>query len=254
MEFIEILEKYERQENSNRVPKSLVKVEFEEQRSFVYLCDIENVVEGDVVTVEGRLEEQTGIVTKVLTSFKTPHYDMKWVESVVDRDISGTYYKMNNDVVSFDSLLNVEKFVSLYIQSKYKENKAYGDENVEIDLSDLKNSEVFDREIIKERGMEIFKNEGVQFISLNNGVGKAIVRGNCWYEIDFKYNKGKITYLVCECPYVEPCKHTYALLLKLKEILPKVNKKGIGENFVMCQKDCFNYIMRYAKGTVSVGL
>ena len=250
----ELLDKYDEKVNENREPKSLVKIRFEDNREFVYLCDVEGISEGDAVTVEGALKDQVGIVQKVLTSFRIPNFEMKWVESILDTDISGKYLKLGKDVVSFDSKLTVDKFVNLYVQSKYKNKKAYGDENVDIVLKDLNDCELFDREIIKERGKELFKADAVEYICFNNGVGKAIVRGSEWYEIDFKYQDGKITYLVCECPYFEPCKHEYAFLLKFKELIKEFDKYNDFGNFVMCKNDCFNYIMRFAKGEVVVGL
>lgn len=250
----ELLDKYDERVDEKRVPISLVKVAFADGRALSYLCDIENIKQGDVVTVEGKLEDETGVVEKVLTAFRVPRYEMRWVESVVDRDVSGNYFRVENDMISFNSALTVDKFVALCMRQKYKNDTAYGDNNVEIDVFDAQNCELFDREVIKERGREIYKDDGVEFISLQNGVGKAIVFGNDWYELDFRYENGKITYLVCECPYFDACKHEYAFLLKFKEVLEKIKERTNTENFVVINSDCFNNIMRFAKGEVSIGL
>ena len=250
----ELLDKYDEKVDEKRIPTSLVKVKFTGERAFSYLCDIDTIKKGDVVTVEGKLESEIGVVEQVLTAFRVPKFEMRWIESVVNRDVSGKYIRSENDIISFNSALTVDKFVALCMRKKYKNNTAYGENNVEIDVRDAQNSELFDREIIKERGREIYKNDGVEFISLQNGAGKAIVNGNDWYELDFRYENGKITYLVCECPYFDACKHEYAFLLKFKEILEKIKERTNTENFVVINSDCFNYIMRFAKGEVSIGL
>ncbi len=250
----ELLDKYDERVDKNRVPTSLVKVNFAGDHSLCYLCDIDAIKKGDVVTVEGKLEDVTGVVENVLTSFKIPKFEMRWIESIVDNDISGKYFRLENDMISFNSALTVEKFVALYMRKKYKENTAYGENNVEISVCDAQNCELFDREVIKERGREIYKDDGVEFIWLQNGVGKVIVYGNDYYELDFRYENGKITYLVCECPYFDACKHEYAFLLKFKEILEKIKERTDTENFVVVNNDCFNFIMCCAKGEVSMGL
>ena len=255
--FNEVIEEIEQKENENRVPKNLVKVRFEDDLSLIYFSDLPEIQVGDVVTVDGKMENKIAVVTKVLTSFKKPKFDMKWIVAKIDNDISGRYFKMEDDVVSLDNTLTVDKFMNIYTGVNYKENIAVGEDDIELDLEKFEESELFDDESVKLRGQSLYKNNYVSFISLNNGVGKAVVRSsnlNDWYEIDFRYKNGIITYLACDCPYFENCKHIYAFLLKFRDFIKKFKKLYQSENFVLCKKGCFNYIMLFAKGKVTIEL
>lgn len=255
--FEEVLDKVEKAEDENRVPKQLVKVRFEGGLTLTYFSDLSELGVGDVVSVDGEMEDQIAVVTEVLTSFKKPKYDMKWVASKIDNDMTGEYFRLEDDVVSLDCRLSVDKFMNIYAGSKYKENIAVGEDDIELDLAELEDSELFDDEGVKSRGRVLYKSNAVQFISLKDGVGKAVVRsasGDDWYEIDFRCKEGKITYLACDCPYFGQCKHLYAFLLKLKNFYKKFSKKYETENFVLCRKQCFNYMMSYAKGKVVITL
>lgn len=253
----EIIDKIEKRENQERTPKNLVQVKFEDGFKLVYFSDLEQISVGDVVSVEGKMENKIGVVSKVLNSFKKPKFDMKWIEKRVDNDISGDYFKIEDEVVSLDTSFTVDKFMNIYAGVKYEENIAVGEDNVYIDLADLEESEVFEDEDVKERGRVLYKKGYVPYIYLKDGVGKAVVRsanGYEWYEIDFRYQNGKVTYLACDCPYFGECKHLYAFLLKLRDFTKKLFKTRRTENFVMCKKECFNYIMLYGRGKVTIEL
>jgi uncharacterized Zn finger protein len=107
---------------------------------------------------------------------------------------------------------------------------------------------------VKDRGKELFKEGSVAFLSLQEGMGKAIVRGGDWYEIDFHYKEGRITYMVCDCPYFGECKHEIAVLYKLREVLGKMTKKRNLENFVLCGKDFFTEMLLLGTGKVVLEL
>ena len=248
----EVIEKIEKQEN--RVAKRLVEIRFDNGMCLSYLSDIETIEVGDLVTVEGKLEDEVGVVKTVKKSFKTPKFDMRWVESILDRDVAGDYFKLGEDMVSTNSTLTAEKFITMYAGLKYKDNQAVGEDEIELDLADFEDNELFDNEIVKIKGKELFKANAVAFISLKDGIGKAIVRGGDWYEIDFRCKAGRITYIACDCPYFGECKHEIAFLYKLRDFWKKFTKKTDSENFVMCRKECFNTILSSGKGKVSIDL
>ena len=72
-EALSALEKKEK-ENQTRAPKSLVLVEFASGVTLTYFCDIPQVKEGDLVTVEGKKEDEIAIVKQVKTAFKKPSF------------------------------------------------------------------------------------------------------------------------------------------------------------------------------------
>lgn len=253
----EVINEIEERENEERVPKNLVQVRFDDGLTLMYFSDLPEIKIGDVVTVDGKMEKQIAVVTKVLSSFKKSKFDMKWIVSKIDNDISGVYFKIEDEVVSLGSNLTVDKFMNIYAGVKYKENVAIGEDDIELNLEELEESEMFDNELVKERGRLLYKNNAVQYIWLKDGVGKAVVKsvnGNEWYEIDFRCRKGRITYLACDCPYFGECKHLYAFLLKLRDFSKKFFKQHKEDGFVMCNKGCFNYIMLYGKGRVTIEL
>lgn len=244
----------EKKENENRVAKRLVEIKFDNGMYLTYLSDTEKIEVGDLVTVEGKLEDAVGIVKTVKKSFKIPKFDIKWVESVLDRDITGNYFKLDADMVSLNSNLTAEKFITMFAGLRYKNNQAIGEDEVELDLANFEEDEMFDNEFVKIKGKELFKANAVMFISLQDGVGKAIVRGGEWYEIDFRCKAGRITYIACDCPYFEECKHEIAFLYKLRDFLKKFAKQTNSENFIMCRKECFNTILSVGKGKLSMDL
>ena len=253
----EVLENIEKKENENRIPKNLVEVRFEDGFTLSYFSDLPEIKVGDVVTVEGKMENQIAVVKQVLKSFKKPKFEMKWISGVIDTNIAGVYFKIEDDVVSLDTTLTVEKFLSIYAGVKYKENEAVGEDDIELNLEELEKSDLFDDELVKIRGQKLFKDGFVPFIYLKSGVGKAVVRssnGDEWYEIDFRCKRGRITYIACDCPYFGNCKHLYAFLLKLRDFSKKFFEKYNNDSFVMCKKECFNYIMSYGKGRVTIEL
>ena len=250
----QVIDEIEKKENENREAKRLVEIIFYNGMCLTYLCDIENIEVGDIVTVEGKLEDEVGVVKTVKKSFKQPKFEMKWVESVLNRDITGDYFKIDEDMVSLNSTLTAEKFITMFARLKYKNNQAIGEDEMDLDLARFEDNEVFDNELVKIRGKELFKANAVMFIFLQDGVGKAVVRGSEWYEIDFRCSAGHITYIVCDCPYFGECKHELALLYKLRDFCKKLAKKTNSENFVMCRKECFNTILSIGKGKVSIDL
>ena len=240
------------EQDEERTPKRLVEVEFEGYRKYVYFSDIERIAVGDCVRVNGKLEESVGVVQNVRSSFKKPDFEMKWVEEILDNDVSGEYFTLDQDLVSTNCRLTVKKFMTLS-GVVYKENEAVFDNETEIDLETFTKSELF-TEAVKLRGEQIFEDEEVLFISLQDGIGKAIVYGSKLYEIDFRCKNGKITNMACDCPCFDECKHEYALLLKLRAFCKKFYKTHQEQNFVVCNKDFLGTIVDKGKGEIKICL
>ena len=243
--------------NESRIPKNLVQVWFDDGSRLTYFSDLPSVKKGDLVTVEGKKENMVGIVEKVLYSFKSPEFEMKWVKSIIDTNVTGNYFCIDDYIVSLDHSLTVEKFFSIYTRTKYNRSLAIGDDYINLDLNDLNNCELFDNALTKIKGQEMFDKDCVSYIYLKDGVGKAVVRSSDkfkWYEIDFRYKNGKLTFMACDCPYFGNCKHEYALLLFLKKYCIKILNEYGSDSFVMCRKACFFYIANLAKGKINLDL
>ena len=253
----EILDKIEKKENEGRVPKALVQVSFCDGFTLLYFSDLPEIEVGDVVTVEGKMENQLALVTDVLHAFKKPKFEMQWIASRLDRDLSGTYVSLEKNVMSKQLTFTIDKFLGLYAGVKPQENTPYGEDFLSLDLNEIENSNFFSDELVKIRGQALYNDGSVQYVYLKNVEGKAAVRSadkDAWYEIDFRYKNGKITYLACDCPYFGGCKHLYAFLLKFRNLQKWFSQREMTGDFVTCTKECFHYVLSHAKGKITMEL
>ena len=77
---------------------------------------------------------------------------------------------------------------------------------------------------IAERGHEYYMANNVRYISLDGTKGYAIIEGSSIYEVEFEYNCGEISRLVCSCFCSNNCKHEFAAMLQLRETLELISK------------------------------
>ena len=64
----------------------------------------------------------------------------------------------------------------------------------------------------------------MRYLCLDGNKGYAIVEGTRAYEVDFEYQDGKISGLVCDCFCSYNCKHEFAAMLQLRETLRLITK------------------------------
>ena len=72
---------------------------------------------------------------------------------------------------------------------------------------------------IADRGYEYYLADRVRYISLDGIKGYAVVEGSEAYEVEFIYENKKISNLICNCFCSSRCKHEFAVMLQLREIL-----------------------------------
>ena len=70
---------------------------------------------------------------------------------------------------------------------------------------------------------------------------RAIVEGTEFYEVEFTLEDGQISGLLCDCPYPEICKHDYAAILCLKELL-KIRDQWYPD--LLTARNCFTAVDR----------
>ena len=73
-----------------------------------------------------------------------------------------------------------------------------------------------------ERGHGYYVENRVRYLSLDAGEGYAIVEGSKPYELRFSCQDGLIRHLTCSCYCGIGCKHAFAAMLQLREILEKI--------------------------------
>ena len=207
--------------------KSVVRVHFSERPiTCSYYNDMFDLHKGDIVYVEGKLEGLRGVVVDVSYTFKIKLSDYKRVIAKANTDITGTLYSAGSHFAAFDrSVLTYDKVLSWFKAPENPEDEyVSGSDGTAFCLDNLGGMKVSSE--IAERGEQYYFNNNVVYVSVDGEHGRAIVQGSKAYEIEFNYNNGEVSGLVCGCYCSGVCKHEFAAMLQLRETL-----KIIDENY-----------------------
>lgn len=206
--------------------KSVVEVYFPERHlTCSYFNDMFDLKRGKIVYVDGKLAGLRGHVTAVNYSFKIRLSDYKRIIGVADTDVIGEFHPIGSCFITTDSAaLNYEKVITWfkapesadeeYISSSGGETfslHTLGDMNIDKSTA--------------ENGCKYYEENRVQYIELNHGKGRAVVTGRKPYEIEFDYKNDEIGSIVCDCYCVGACKHEFAAMLQLRDILAEVKEE-----------------------------
>ena len=181
------------------VKKSVVEVYFPNRDlTCSYYNDMFNLKRGDIVYVEGKLEGLPGRVVEINYNFKIKLSDYKRVIGVANLTYKqvATWFKAPDN--------EEEEYVS-----------SSGDEV--FNLNDLSGMNI--KNEVAERGHEYYMENRVVYIELNHGKSRALVTGSKTYDVEFFYKDEDITELVCNCYCTRACKHEFAAMLQLRDIL-----------------------------------
>lgn len=205
--------------------KSVVSVKFNTQnRTLSYYNDKFDLKVGDIVFVEGKLEEVRGIVVEVNYNFKIKLSDYKRVIAVADTNVKGELYLADYHFVTFDrDVIPFSKILGWYKASANPEEEIISSEdNCKYSLFDIEAFPVSGE--IKERGFDYYMQNRVAYLSLDGEKGNAVVLGTEAYQVDFVYGDGEISNLTCDCFCNYICKHRVAVMFQLRDILDTVIK------------------------------
>ena len=200
--------------------KSVVDVYFPDRDlTCSYYNDMFNLKRGDIVYVEGKLEGKRGRVMDINYNFKIKLSDYKRVIGVADTDIIGEFHLAGSHFITIDEGALKYEQISTWFKAPENENEEYvtssGDEV--FSLYDLGGMNI--KNEIAERGHEHYMENRVVYIELSHGKGRAIVMGSKAYDVEFFYKDEDITGLVCNCYCTGACKHEFAAMLQLRDIL-----------------------------------
>ena len=205
--------------------KSLVQVQFPGRgMALSYFNDLFDLKVGDLVYVDGKLEGQLGRVTDISYNFKIKLSDYKKVIAVVDTEVHGQFYIAGSHFVTFDPGAIPPEKASLWFKSPAREDEEIvsSTDDTSFHLDDLKGMHV--TAAIAERGHDYYMENKVRYLCLDAGKGFAIVEGSESYTVEFEYQDGEISHLICECPCGYTCKHAFATMLQLRETLELMEK------------------------------
>lgn len=231
----------------NAPVKSLVQVYFPERdQTLTYFNDRFDLMPGNFVFVEGKLEGLRGVVHEVNKNFKIKTTDYKKIISVADTHVSGQMHIAGSHVVSFDSsVLPYEKIRTWYLPPvKPEDEYETGNDDTAFPLDKL--GDIHVSQAIWERGREYYITNRVRYLCVDNGHGRAIVEGEDAYEVEFDFADGEIRNMICSCPCGYTCKHEVAALMQLKETLGLIEKHYADLNHGYCAAIVKGDLFRFA--------
>lgn len=196
-------------------------------KPYTYYNELFDLKVGDRVFVDGKLEGTMGVVVNVSYNFKIKLSDYKKVVGRVDTNVKGEFHFAESHFVTFNPVaLPYSKAETWFRYLGINDDEDYvsNTDGTTFSLETLEGL-VFNQTDLEEGG-EIYMENGVEYIELNGTKGKAIVVGSKPYLVEFTYKNGEISELYCECYHVTPCKHCFATLMQLRDIV-----KFIEENY-----------------------
>lgn len=208
------------------IRKSVVNVHFPDRhQTYTYYNDMFDLNRGDIVYVDGQLEGFRGLVVEVNYNFKIRLSDYKRVIGVADTNVAGRFHMAGSYIVTDDeTALKYDQVVTWFKAPKTQEEEYVSSGGDEVfNLNDLSSMKA--KSAIVERGYQYYTEDRVVYIELSHGKGRALVTGGETYDVEFFYDQEEIRNLVCSCYCCGICKHEFATMLQLKDILAAVKKE-----------------------------
>jgi len=233
--------------------KSLVQVSFPDvHRIYSYYNDAFDLHEGDLVFVSGKLAGKCGFVESVNYKFKINLADYERIIAHPEVKLTGTYAPLLGMMISYDEAAvspdTFRSWVKPPFAEEGKESEYVTGLGYSFDLEHFTEDDDIQPEILH-RALD-YCNEGrVKYLSVRNGVGTAFIEGTAWYEIDFRFEDGRVSEMFCECPYPGLCKHNLAVLITLRELL----KKAEQEEFTALDRNCFLGMLSISRQAITLG-
>lgn len=208
------------QKNVPIVKKSVVEVYFPDRHlTCSYYNDKFDLKRGDIVYVDGKLEGMRGRVVEINYNFKIKLSDYKRVIGVADTDVIGEFHLASSHFITIDEGALKYDQVATWFKAPESEDEEYvfSSSDKTFNLADLSGMNI--KSEIAERGHEYYMENRVVYIELSHGKGKALVTGGKTYDVEFNYSGEDISGLVCNCYCTGACKHEFATMLQLRDIL-----------------------------------
>ena len=213
------------QANTIAPRKSVVQVHFPFRGStLAYYNDRFDLHIGDLVYVEGKLEGQQGRITEINYNFKIKLSDYKRIIAVIDTTVKGQFYFAGSHFISFAPYTIPSSKVRSWFKAPAKEEEEFvsGNDDTTFQLDDPQSMNI--SAVIAERGHDYYIDNRVRYISVDGSRGYAIIEGSDTYEVEFEYQNGEISHLICSCFCSYHCKHEFATMLQLRETLNLIKK------------------------------
>lgn len=210
--------------------KSVVQIYFAERHmTLAYYNDKFDLYRGDMVYVDGKLEGLLGRVTEVNYNFKIKISDYKRVIALVDTTVHGQFFMAGSHFVTFDREALPCSKASTWFKAPANEDDEFvsGSDDAAFSLNDLSGMNI--STAVAERGHKYYIENKVRYLSIDGTRGYAVVEGCEGYEVEFDYRNGEISQLVCSCFCSCNCKHEFAAMLQLREMLEQIERNYADE-------------------------
>ena len=206
------------------IRKSVVRVRFPDKgMALAYYNDKFDLHIGDRVYVDGKMEGIQGRVVEVSYHFKIKVSEYKKVIAVVDTHVEGELFAAGSHFVAFDpDVLSYEQVFTWLKAPEEEEEVEVSTDGISFPLEDLSQMDITGA--IAQRGHEYYMDNNVRCVGISGSQGRAIVEGTQIYEVEFCYQDGQISDLVCNCPCTCHCKHEVAAMLQMRETLDMIKK------------------------------
>ena len=198
---------------------SLVRVYFADRGAeYTYYNDAFDLREGDIVYVEGKLEGVRGQVTGVNRNFRIRLSDYKRVVGRAETAVRGAFSLAGDYLLAHDrETLPYDRAITWFkAPMKPGEVIAFGYDGADFPLSEMERA--FPPAAI-ERGEAYFLQNRVVYLELDEHLVRAVVQGTRFYEVSFLFDGERVSIPTCDCYVAGPCKHAYAALRALRELL-----------------------------------
>lgn len=183
-----------------------------------FIVEHMELYEGDLVYVTGPMQDKVGTVTDVTYHCKIRPSKYERVVAKIDTDVYGNFIPLEHMWVTFDRQCMEKDKMRLWFLSPLADGECVGaNECVPFSLHSLKEFPI--SSIRAERGESYYEEHRIVYICLDKGKGYAIVEGSEYYEVTFTYIDEKIHDILCNCYCEGHCKHEYAVLLQLQDLV-----------------------------------
>ncbi len=197
----------------------LAEVKFSNSRERgTFIVEHMELCEDDLVYVTGPMQDKIGTVIDVTYHCKIRPSKYERVVAKIDTSLYGEFLPIDHVWLTFQRNCIEKDKMRLWFMSPLAGGicEARAD-FVPFSLREIDSFPI--SSIRAERGESYFDEHRVVYLSLDKGVGYAIVEGSEYYEVTFTYIDEKIQNIVCNCYCEGHCKHEYAVLLQLREFV-----------------------------------
>ena len=174
--------------------------------------------EGGPVYVTGPMQNKIGTVVDVTYHCKIRPSKYERVVAKIDTDLYGEFIPLEHLWVTFDRHCMDKDKMRLWFLSPLSDGECVNSSGfIPFALHNLDSFQI--SEIRAQRGESYYEEHRVVYICLDKSKGYAIVQGSEYYEVTFTYIGEKIHDIVCNCYCEGHCKHEYAVLLQLQDLV-----------------------------------